>query len=190
MPFVTARAPKRRGRHGGRYRIALRPASWCCIREDKDRLLQGCEPPWRLSEPVVRLSRVYIPGEESVVKGTSGLCVLPARCQSEGVDVHQPNSSALGASSSQRLGAFCGFRRAAPGTVVSRSHRRRPCRYAQDDDRCPGTQAAHRALALCHYRRATGGRHPAPGRLTGPSAERETSCCLRHSRLALGRTAD
>ena len=71
-------------------------------REDEDRLLQGCEPPWRLSEPVVRLSRVYVPGEESVGKGTSGLCVLPACRQSEGVDVHQPNSSALGASSSQR----------------------------------------------------------------------------------------
>src|SRR5262244_2605355 len=71
-------------------------------REDKDRLLQGCEPSWRLSEPVVRLSRVYIPGEKSVGKGRSGLCVLPARRQSEGVDVHQPNSSALGASSSQR----------------------------------------------------------------------------------------
>src|SRR6516164_4081931 len=71
-------------------------------REDEDRLLQGCEPRWRLSEPVVRLSRVYIPGEEGVGKGTSGLCVLPARRQSEGVDVHQPNNSALGASSSQR----------------------------------------------------------------------------------------
>jgi len=70
-------------------------------REDEDRLLQGCEPPWRLSEPVVRLSRVFIPGEESVGKGTLCLCVLPARRQSEGVDVHQPNSSALGASSSQ-----------------------------------------------------------------------------------------
>src|SRR5262244_2844939 len=102
MPFVTARAPKRRGRYGVRYRIALRPASWCCIRKDEDRLLQGCEPPWRLSEPVVRLSRVYIPGEESVGKGTLAICVLPARRQSEGVDVHQPNSSALGASSSQR----------------------------------------------------------------------------------------
>src|SRR6516225_2271015 len=71
-------------------------------REDEDRLLRGCEPPWRLSEPVVRLSRVYIPGEESVGKGTSGLCVLPAGRRSEGVDVHRPNSSALGASSSQR----------------------------------------------------------------------------------------
>src|SRR5215469_9114130 len=53
--------------------------------EDKDRLLQGCEPPRRLSEPVVRLSRVYIPGEESVGKGTSCLCVLPARHQCAGV---------------------------------------------------------------------------------------------------------
>src|SRR5262249_55243087 len=70
-------------------------------RKDEDCLLQGCEPPWRLSEPVVRLSRVYVPGEESVGKGTLCLCVLPARRQSEGVDVHQPNSSALGASSSQ-----------------------------------------------------------------------------------------
>src|SRR5947209_8388340 len=60
-------------------------------REDEDRLLQGCEPPWRLSEPVVRLSRIYLPGEESVGKGASSLCVLPARRQSEGVDVHQPN---------------------------------------------------------------------------------------------------
>src|SRR6516225_6611674 len=31
MPFVTARAPKRRGRYGAHCRIASRPASWCCI---------------------------------------------------------------------------------------------------------------------------------------------------------------
>src|SRR5215813_11785318 len=31
MPFVTARAPRRRGPYGVRCRIALRPASWCCI---------------------------------------------------------------------------------------------------------------------------------------------------------------
>ena len=30
MPFVTARALKRRGRCGARCRSALRPASWCC----------------------------------------------------------------------------------------------------------------------------------------------------------------
>src|SRR6201982_1392560 len=48
-------------------------------REDEDRLLQGCEPPWRLSEPVVRLSRVYIPGEESAGKGRRAFaCFLPA----------------------------------------------------------------------------------------------------------------
>src|SRR6516162_913881 len=35
-------------------------------------------------------------------KGASSLCVFPARRQSEAVNVHQPNSSALGASSSQR----------------------------------------------------------------------------------------
>src|SRR5215467_12909810 len=59
-----------------------------------------------------------------------------------------------------------------PGTLVSGSHRRRPCRYAQDNDRCPGTQAAHWALAFCHRRRATGGCHLAPGGLKGPPAER------------------
>ena len=32
-PFVTARAPRRRRRYGARLPIALRPASWCCIRE-------------------------------------------------------------------------------------------------------------------------------------------------------------
>src|SRR5215467_14702021 len=83
--------------------LSVHSASTVCpIKSQLIHLLQGCEPRWRLSEPVVRLSRVYIPGEESVGKGTSGLCVLPARRQSEGVDVHQPNSSALGASSSQR----------------------------------------------------------------------------------------
>src|SRR4051794_32654986 len=65
-------------------------------REDKDRLLQGCEPARQLPEPVARLSRIHIPSEKSVGKGTLCLCVLPARRQSEGVDVHQPNSSALG----------------------------------------------------------------------------------------------
>src|SRR6202007_1987871 len=48
-------------------------------REDEDRLLQGCEPPWRLSEPVVRLSRVYIPGEEALGRGGRAFaCFLPA----------------------------------------------------------------------------------------------------------------
>jgi group II intron reverse transcriptase/maturase len=32
MPFVTAKAPKRRGRYGARLQIVLRSASWCCIR--------------------------------------------------------------------------------------------------------------------------------------------------------------
>jgi len=40
-----------------------------------------------------------------------------------------------------------------------------PSRHAQDDDCRAGTQAAHRALALCHHRRDIGGRHLASGRL-------------------------
>ena len=31
-PFVTAEAPKRRGRYGARLQTVLRSASWCCIR--------------------------------------------------------------------------------------------------------------------------------------------------------------
>jgi Reverse transcriptase (RNA-dependent DNA polymerase) len=31
-PSVTVRAPRRRGSYGARLLIALRPASWCCIR--------------------------------------------------------------------------------------------------------------------------------------------------------------
>src|SRR5712664_4512061 len=38
---------------------------------------------------------------------------------------------------------------------------------AQDDDRRHGTQAADRALALCHDWRDIGGRHLAAGRLKG-----------------------
>ena len=81
--------------------IALRPASWCCTLRRRRSSTEGCEPPWRLPEPVVRLSRVYVPSEESVGGGRSALCVLPAR-RSESVDVHQPNRSALDTLSSQR----------------------------------------------------------------------------------------
>ena len=42
------------------------------------------------------------------------------------------------------------------GPVVPGPHCRQPSRHAQDDDRRAGTQAAHRALALCHHRRDIG----------------------------------
>jgi RNA-directed DNA polymerase len=67
--------------------------------EKTNRLLQGCEPARRFPEPIVRLSRVQIPSEKSVGKRASCLCVLPARRQPEGVDVHQPDDPALDASS-------------------------------------------------------------------------------------------
>src|SRR4051794_17179560 len=66
-------------------------------REDEDRLLQGCEPARRFPEPIVRLSRVQIPSEKSVGKRASCLCVLPARRQPEGVDVHRSDDPALDA---------------------------------------------------------------------------------------------
>jgi len=47
-------------------------------------------------------NRVQIPGEKSVGKRATCLCVLPTRRQPEGVDVHRPDDPALDASSSQR----------------------------------------------------------------------------------------
>ena len=56
---------------------------------------------------------------------------------------------------------------------------------AQDDDCRVGTQAAHRALALCHDWRDIGRRHPAPGRLKDLRDEH-----LTYSALALAFSAD
>src|SRR4029077_19330466 len=48
-------------------------------REDEDRLLQGCEPPWRLSKPVVRLSRVSFRARKALGRGRRAFaCFLPA----------------------------------------------------------------------------------------------------------------
>ena len=60
-------------------------------------------------------------------------------------------------------------------------------RHAQDDDCRAGTQAAHRALALCHHRRDIGGRHPASGRL---KASGETSYLFGARAGSSARTAD
>ena len=79
----------------------------CCLQagaasgEDEDRLLQGCEPARRLSYHLVRLSgfSVSSPEDDLEWKGRSR---LHARRQSESVDGHQPDRSALVASSPQR----------------------------------------------------------------------------------------
>src|ERR1700720_367889 len=62
---------------------------------------------------------------------------------------------------------------------------RQPSRHAQDDDCRAGTQAAHRALALCHHRRDIGGRHLASGRLKALG-----NLPIRRSREDSARTAD
>jgi hypothetical protein len=69
--------------------------------EDEDRLLQGCEPARRLSYHLVRLSGFSISSPDDDLKWKGGPR-LHARRQSESVDGHQPNGSALVASSSQR----------------------------------------------------------------------------------------
>src|SRR6516162_973949 len=70
--------------------------------EDEGCVLQGCDPAWRFSEPVICLPRVYVPSEESAGERRSFVCWLPARGQPESAHVHQPVYPALGASPSQR----------------------------------------------------------------------------------------
>ena len=71
-------------------------------REDKDRLLQGCKPARRFSEPVVRLSRFHIPSKEDRLARAYPCARLHARGESGCTEVHEPDNPALGASSSQR----------------------------------------------------------------------------------------
>src|SRR6195256_5448533 len=69
--------------------------------EDEARLLQGCEPARRLSYHLVRFSGFSISSPEDDLEW-KGCPRLHARRQSESVDGHQPDGSALVASSSQR----------------------------------------------------------------------------------------
>src|ERR1700732_5283944 len=69
--------------------------------EDEDRLLQGCEPARRLSYHLVRFSGFSISSPEDDLEWKARPWLHPRR-QSESVDGHQPDGSALGASSSQR----------------------------------------------------------------------------------------
>jgi len=63
---------------------------------------------------------------------------------------------------------------------VARWYHARTCR--------PGTQAPHRALALCHDWRDIGGRHLASGGLNGP--RQSISLPIRRSRWHSGQAAD
>src|SRR5205807_377489 len=70
--------------------------------EDEDRLLQGCEPAWQVSEPGVRLSRVLIPSKEDGVARNYPRTRLHARGKSESAEGHQPDDPALDSSPAQR----------------------------------------------------------------------------------------
>src|SRR5216683_6270088 len=70
--------------------------------EDKNRLLQRCEPAWRLPEPVVRFSRLQFPGEEDDVARSYPRARLHARRQPKGAEGHQPSNPALDPSPPQR----------------------------------------------------------------------------------------
>src|SRR5229473_6419564 len=72
--------------------------------EDKNRLLQRCEPAWRLPEPIVRLSRLQFPSKENDVARAYPRAWLHARRQPKGAEGHQPDNPAMDASSSQRQG--------------------------------------------------------------------------------------
>ena len=73
--------------------------------EDENRLLQGCEPAWRLSQHPLRLSGLPVSSPKDYV-GEEGQTYLraqfPTRRQPEGVDAHQPRDSKLGATSPHR----------------------------------------------------------------------------------------
>ena len=76
-------------------KLVLHPA------KTKNRLLQGCEPAWRLPEPIVRFSRFQFPSEENDVARSSPRARLHARRQPEGTHGHQPDNPAMDASSAQ-----------------------------------------------------------------------------------------
>jgi hypothetical protein len=83
---------------------------FCCLQvgaascEDKNRLLQRCEPMWRLPESIVRLSRLQFPSEENDVARAYPRARLHARHQPKGAEGHQPDNPAIGSLSSQRQG--------------------------------------------------------------------------------------
>ena len=86
---------------GGPIR-ALRAGSE--LAEDKARLLQGHEPAWRLSGPIVQFSRLYVPAEEGDLARLSIRRLILARCQSERAASNQADDPTVATPSSERYG--------------------------------------------------------------------------------------
>src|SRR5260370_12033046 len=72
--------------------------------EDKNRLLQRCEPAWRLPEPIVRLSRLQFPSKENDVATAYPRAWLHAPRQPKDAEGHQPDNPPMDALSSHRQG--------------------------------------------------------------------------------------
>jgi len=70
--------------------------------EDEARLLQGYEPTWRLSGPLIRLSRILLSAEKGEVARQSIRCFILARGQSESAEGHPADDPTMGVPSSAR----------------------------------------------------------------------------------------
>ena len=70
--------------------------------EDEDRLLQRCEPAWRLPQPVVCLSWLRVSSQEGGLAWTSPCTLLPACGQPKSAEDHQSNYPTLDSTPSQR----------------------------------------------------------------------------------------
>src|SRR5947199_6074279 len=73
--------------------------------EDEARLLQGYEPTWRLSGPLIRLSRILLSAEKGEVARQSIRCFILARGQSESAEGHPADDPTMGVPSSARQDA-------------------------------------------------------------------------------------
>src|SRR5882672_1275772 len=80
----------------------LRPGS--ASAEDKNRLLSGHEPTWRLSAPGIRLSRLPIPAAEGDLALVSIRRLIPARSQSDIAEGDPADDPEMGTPSPERPG--------------------------------------------------------------------------------------
>ena len=70
--------------------------------EDEARLLQGYEPAWRLSGPVVRLPRLYVSSEKGGLAWWSLRHLLPAGGESKGAEGNPADDPTVGVTPSDR----------------------------------------------------------------------------------------
>ena len=137
---VTVRAPRRRGSYGARLLIALRPASWCCIRRRRRSSTVRMRTGVAISEPIVRLSRVLIPSKEDAMARRHPHARFPARSSTESADVHQPDDPAFSyftitATSPCRIWLRCTIRTLKAGSTTTATSIGRIASDPQED-RC------------------------------------------------------